>query len=28
MPGTLRGRVRVTDAFFEPLAADELATWD
>ena len=25
--GALRGRARVTDAFFEPLAADELDAW-
>jgi prevent-host-death family protein len=26
--GTLRGRLRVTDAFFEPLSPDELAEWE
>ncbi len=26
-PGTLRGQLRVTAAFFEPLAPDELAGW-
>ncbi len=25
--GAMRGRARVTDAFFEPLPADELARW-
>jgi prevent-host-death family protein len=28
MPGTLRDHLRVTDAFFEPLSADELAAWE
>lgn len=27
-PGTLRGKVKVTKAFFEPLPPDELAAWD
>ena len=27
-PGTLRGQVKVTTAFFEPLPADELDPWD
>ncbi|NQU60185.1 MAG: type II toxin-antitoxin system Phd/YefM family antitoxin [Rhodospirillales bacterium] len=26
--GAMRGRARVDDAFFEPLPADELDTWD
>jgi len=26
-PGTLRGLVRIPDAFFEPLPADELNLW-
>jgi prevent-host-death family protein len=25
--GAMRGRARVTDAFFEPLPAEELAAW-
>jgi len=27
-PGTLRGLVKIPDAFFEPLPADELDLWD
>lgn len=27
-PGTLRGVVDITDAFFEPLPDDELDAWD
>jgi len=27
-PGTLRGIVRIPDAFFEPLPADELDAWE
>jgi prevent-host-death family protein len=27
-PGTLRGIVKVTEAFFEPLPADELEGWE
>lgn len=27
-PGTLRGKVRVSKAFFEPLPAAELDAWD
>ena len=26
--GAMRGRARVTHAFFEPLPADELASWE
>jgi prevent-host-death family protein len=26
--GSMRGRARVDDAFFEPLPADELALWE
>jgi prevent-host-death family protein len=26
--GSMRGRVRVTDEFFEPLPEDELAAWE
>jgi antitoxin (DNA-binding transcriptional repressor) of toxin-antitoxin stability system len=26
--GTLRGKLEVTDQFFEPLSADELAGWE
>jgi len=26
--GAMRGRARVTDAFFEPLPPDELAAWE
>ncbi|MFQ5765663.1 MAG: type II toxin-antitoxin system Phd/YefM family antitoxin [Rhodospirillales bacterium] len=26
--GAMRGRARVTEAFFEPLPADELAPWE
>ena len=26
-PGTLRGRLRVTDAFLDPLPPEELAAW-
>ena len=27
-PGTLRGVVQITDAFFEPLPSDEIDAWD
>jgi antitoxin (DNA-binding transcriptional repressor) of toxin-antitoxin stability system len=27
-PGTLRGIVKITDAFFEPLPDEELDAWD
>jgi prevent-host-death family protein len=27
-PGTLRGIVEITDAFFEPLPDDEIEAWD
>jgi prevent-host-death family protein len=27
-PGTLRGVVEITDAFFEPLPEDEIDAWD
>ncbi len=27
-PGTLRGLIKVPDAFFEPLPEDELEAWD
>lgn len=27
-PGTLRGLVQITDAFFEPLPDDEIDPWD
>jgi prevent-host-death family protein len=27
-PGTLRALMKVTDAFFEPLPAEELAAWE
>jgi antitoxin (DNA-binding transcriptional repressor) of toxin-antitoxin stability system len=27
-PGTLRGIVKITDAFFEPLPNEELDAWD
>jgi len=27
-PGTLRGVVKITDAFFEPLPDDEIDAWD
>ena len=28
VPGTLKGRIQVTDAFFEPLPPEELDAWD
>ena len=28
VPGTLKGQVVVTDAFFEPLPEDELRAWE
>jgi prevent-host-death family protein len=27
-PGALKGKFRLTDAFFEPLSDDELAAWE